>query len=206
VSESHAEPDPADEAPHAEERQPAPRALPKRLTFRITRVTVLVVITIALCVTPLAWAGPWLLLTYLIPLLLLAGILRLRTVVDAEGITARSVLGSTRFGWDEVRSFHLDERHWVRAVLGSGKEVRLPSVRVRDLPHLAAMSGGRLDDPAAEIEDAGGSDSSGEDSAAGSEDAVDSAGENAGEPSATTETGTAAPNKQDSAAEDERSE
>ena len=37
----------------------------------------------------------------------------------------------------------------VRAVLGDGTEVVLPAVRARDLPLLAAVSGGRIDDPIA---------------------------------------------------------
>lgn len=122
-------------------------AVPARLTFRITPISLLAVLTVAICVTPVAWYQPWLLLLYLLPAGLLVWIFRVRTVVTADSITA-TALGRTRIPWDDVRSVKLDERRWVRAVLDSGKEVLLPAVRVRDLPRLAAMSGGRLPDPA----------------------------------------------------------
>jgi hypothetical protein len=138
----------ADEAESS--RESAETGLPSSLTFRITPVSLLVVFTVAVCVTPVAWARPWLLSLYLVPLLLLVWIVRVRTVVDADRITARTVLHSTGFPWEEIQSFRLDERRWLRAVLTSGKEVRLPAVRVRDLPRVAAMSGGRLSDPSAQ--------------------------------------------------------
>lgn len=122
-------------------------AVPARLIFRITPISLLAVLTVAICVTPVAWYQPWLLLLYLLPAGLLVWIFRVRTVVTADSITA-TALGRTRIPWDDVRSVKLDERRWVRAVLDSGKEVLLPAVRVRDLPRLAAMSGGRLPDPA----------------------------------------------------------
>ncbi|MCI2423330.1 PH domain-containing protein [Saccharopolyspora sp. K220] len=121
---------------------------PKSLTFRITPVSLLAVLVIALCATPLATtAGPWALLIYLIPLVLLVWILRTRTTVDPERVVVRTIFGGGKFNWDEVASLRLDERHWLKAVLRSGKEIKLPAVRVRDLPRLAAMSGGRLPDP-----------------------------------------------------------
>ncbi|QUH04593.1 PH domain-containing protein [Saccharopolyspora erythraea] len=117
------------------------------MTYRITPVSLLAALTVLIGVTPVAWtAGPWALSLYLIPLALVVWVLRTRTTIDATHITARRVLGSTRIGWDEIASFRLDERRWLRAVLNSGKEVVLPAVRVRDLPRLAAVSGGRIPD------------------------------------------------------------
>ena len=122
-------------------------ATPARLTFRITPISLLAVLTVAICVTPVAWYQPWLLALYLLPAVLLGWVLRVRTVVTADSITA-TALRRTRIPWGDVRSVKLDERRWIRAVLDSGKEVLLPAVRVRDLSRLAAMSGGRLPDPA----------------------------------------------------------
>lgn len=125
--------------------------LPRSLTFRITRITLLVIFVLAICMTPVAWAAPWTLSLYLIPLVLIVWVLRARTVVTADAISAR-MLRTRRVPWSEVRSFRLDQRRWLRAVLrddaeaGSTREVLLPAVRVRDLPRLAAMSGGRLPD------------------------------------------------------------
>lgn len=125
--------------------------LPRSLTFRITRITLLVILVLAICMTPVAWAAPWTLSLYLIPLVLIVWVLRARTVVTTDAISAR-MLRTRRVSWSEVRSFRLDQRRWLRAVLrddagaGSPREVLLPAVRVRDLPRLAAMSGGRLPD------------------------------------------------------------
>lgn len=152
----------ADEAGHPEDGDRASeqtRQPPASLTFRITPISLFAVITVAICVTPMAWVAAWLLSLYAIPVLLLVWVLRCRTVVDADQLSVRTMLRSTTVPWDEVRSLHLDERRWLRAVLVSGKKIRLPSVRVRDLPRLSAMSGGRLPDPATAESPANGSDS-----------------------------------------------
>ncbi|MDR7300782.1 PH domain-containing protein [Haloactinomyces albus] len=126
--------------------------LPDRLTFRITPLAIVGVLTVAVCISPAAAAAPWLLWLYLLPVGLLVWILRMRTTVDSTGLTARNVVRKSRIGWGDLQSLRVNERRWVRAVLHSHREVRLPAVRVRDLSRLAAMSGGRLSDPAAETE------------------------------------------------------
>lgn len=125
---------------------------PASLTFRILPISLLTVLIIAVCVTPLAFAHPALLSLYLIPLLLGAWVLGARTVVTPEKISARALVRDLDIGWDDIEGFKLNERRWLRAVLTSGKEVVLPAVRVRDLPRLAAMSGGRIPDPSAETQ------------------------------------------------------
>ena len=75
--------------------------------------------------------------------------LRVRTVADPEAVTIRRVLGGRRVPWSEISSLRLvrGSRHTgsrVSAVLTDGAELPLPSVRVRDLPQLAAASGGHL--------------------------------------------------------------
>ncbi|GAA4619574.1 PH domain-containing protein [Saccharopolyspora hordei] len=140
---------PADEAPASS--QPEQPPLPKSLTFRITPVSLLAVVAVLVCATPLAWgAYPWGLLVYLVPLGLAWWILRTRTTVSPERIAVRTALGSNRFDWDQVASLRLDEKRWLKAVLSSGQEVTLPAVRVRDLPRLSVMSGGRLPNPEAQ--------------------------------------------------------
>lgn len=126
-----------------------PPQRPTRLTFQITRMSLAAVIAVAVCVTPVASAYVWLLPVYLIPLLLLVWVLRVRTTVDSETVTVHTLFGRSRFRWDEIQSIKLHERRAVRAVLVSGKRIRLPTVRLRDLPRFAAMSGGRLPDPTA---------------------------------------------------------
>lgn len=144
---SESEPVPAAEPADTEQATASSR--PKRLIFRITRVALLAVIVFTLCATPFAWAAPWLLTFYLVPLLLLAWVLRVRTVVTEDAISARTLVRTTTIPWDDVKSLRLREKHWVRAVRQDGSEVTLPPVRVRDIPALASLSGGRLSDPTA---------------------------------------------------------
>ncbi|WP_246868828.1 PH domain-containing protein [Saccharopolyspora sp. ASAGF58] len=141
--------EPVEEAEQSDKAgAPAKPDAPKSLTFRITPVALLAVLAITICATPLATtAGTWALLLYLIPLGLLVWILRTRTTVDARQVVVRTSFGRTKFSWDDVVSLRLNERRWLKAVLRSGKEVQLPAVRVRDLPRVAAISGGRLPDP-----------------------------------------------------------
>jgi len=83
-----------------------------------------------------------------------------RTVADAEAVTVRRILGRRRVPWSEICSLRLGpsssgpsswgDRSRVSAVLTDGAELPLPAVYVRDLPQLAAVSGGRLPDPAGE--------------------------------------------------------
>ena len=70
--------------------------------------------------------------------------LRVRTVADPEALTVRRILGTRRVPWAEISSLRLRDKATVRAVLTDGAELPLPSVHVRDLPQLAAASGGRL--------------------------------------------------------------
>lgn len=122
---------------------------PPALTFKITPVALLGVLAVATCATPIAFSATWLLPIYLLPLLLAWWIFRTRTVIDTEHLVAQRMFHRTRFSWEDIKSFRLDERRWLRAVLASGKEVSLPAVRVRDIPRLSAFSGGRLPDPTA---------------------------------------------------------
>lgn len=122
---------------------------PNSLTFRILPIALIAVLTIAVCVTPVAFTHPAGLALFLIPLGLGIWVLRAKTVVTPDKITVR-MLRRTEIDWNDVRQLRLNERRWLRAVLSSGREVMLPAVRVRDLPRVAAMSGGRIPDPSAD--------------------------------------------------------
>jgi Bacterial PH domain len=126
---------------------PAP---PPRTVFRISPLIVLVALTFAVCATPLAGAGPYLWLVYLVPLGIIVWTLRVRTTVDSEAVTVRRVFGRRSVPWAQISSLRLRNRARVSAVLSDGGELPLPAVHVRDLPQLAAASGGRLPDPAGE--------------------------------------------------------
>jgi hypothetical protein len=116
----------------------------ERAVFRIPPLAILGAVLLAVCATPAAFGAPWFWLVYLLPVAVVVWVLRVRTVADADGLTVRRLVGSRRVPWSEIRSLHLRDKGGVRAVLTDGAELPLPSVRVRDLPQLAAASGGHL--------------------------------------------------------------
>jgi len=116
--------------------------------FRTSPLAVLGAVAIAFCATPVAFAVPFGELVYLVPIAMAVWVLRVRTTVDEEALTVRKVVGQRRVPWSEISSLRLDQRR-IRAMLSDGAELPLPAVGVRDLPQLAAVSGGRLTDPAA---------------------------------------------------------
>jgi len=116
----------------------------ERAVFRIPPLTILGAVLLAVCATPVAFGAPWFWLVYLLPVAMVVWVLRVRTTVDEEALTVRRLVGSRRVPWSEIRSLHLRDKGGVRAVLTDGAELPLPSVRVRDLPQLAAASGGHL--------------------------------------------------------------
>jgi hypothetical protein len=127
-----------------------PPGPPPRAVFRPSSLQVLGALAIAFCATPFALSAPLLWLVYLVPLAMIWWTVRVRTVVDPDGVTVRRVVGGRRVPWAEISSLRLGERARVSAVLTDGAELPLPAVHVRDLSALAAVSGGRLPDPAGE--------------------------------------------------------
>jgi hypothetical protein len=121
--------------------------LPSRLVFKIPSTAVLGALLFAITATPFAWAAPGLYAIYLVPVLAIAWILRVRTTADGDEIVARTLFGRHVLPWSDVRALKVSERSWVRAVDEAGKELPLPNVRTRHLPALSLISGGRLDDP-----------------------------------------------------------
>ncbi|OBH83022.1 MULTISPECIES: PH domain-containing protein [unclassified Mycobacterium] len=83
----------------------------------------------------------------LIPLLLSAMIVRLRTVADDKGVTVRTLLGSQTVPWDEIDGLRFHRGSWARAHLKSGAELRLPAVTFATLPELTQASAGRVPNP-----------------------------------------------------------
>ena len=127
--------------------QTEPVPAPQRRVFRISPLGILAALALAICATPVAFGLPGLVYIYLVPLGIIVWVLRTRTVVDADAVTVRRVLRSRRVPWDRIASLRLGKKAKVSAVLTDGAELPLPAVRVRDLPQLAAVSGGRLPDP-----------------------------------------------------------
>lgn len=83
--------------------------------------------------------------TLVLPLIAAYAIFRVRTVVDGQGVTARSLFRTRRAAWDDVRGVRVPPRGPVR-VVAVDTEFPLPSVYPADLARLAAVSGGRLPD------------------------------------------------------------
>ncbi|MCE0764056.1 PH domain-containing protein [Pseudonocardia kujensis] len=126
----------------------APRAVPTRLSFRRSPLALAAAAFFLVAAIPFAFGAPWLWLVYVLPLAFAYWIVRVRTVVDADSVTVRRLLSAQRVPWAEISSLRLGKKSRVSAVLTDGTELPLPTVHVRDLPALAAVSGGRLPDPA----------------------------------------------------------
>lgn len=82
-----------------------------------------------------------------IPVLLSALIVRLRTVADRDTVTARTLLSSTTVAWSQVQGLQFTKSSWARARLTDGTELRLPAVTFSTLPLLSHASGGAVPNP-----------------------------------------------------------
>ena len=102
-------------------------------------------LTLGLLIPVLAWpvSAPLL----VIPVVLSALIIRLRTVADPQGVTVRTLLGSRTVRWDDIDGLRFHRGSWARARLKSGAELRLPAVTFATLPLLTQASSGRVPNP-----------------------------------------------------------
>jgi hypothetical protein len=117
------------------------------LRLRTTRSALLVAFFLAVCVSPVALAGPALALLFLVPLAFALWVVRSGVDVDTEGVTVRALVGRRRVRWDEVAALRLDRHGGLWLALYNGRMVRLPVARARHLAALSAASGGRFDAP-----------------------------------------------------------
>jgi hypothetical protein len=101
--------------------------------------------TLGLLVPVMAW--PWTTPLLVLPVLLAAMVLRLRTVADRETVTARTLLGSKTVRWDEIDGLKFVKAAYARAQLKDGGELRLPAVTFATLPLLTEISDGRVPNP-----------------------------------------------------------
>jgi hypothetical protein len=113
----------------------------------MTRTALLPVGLLALCTVPLAFAASWTPVLLLIPLTLAFWVLRAGVDIAEDGLTVRSLVGQRRVPWSELAGIRVAQRGDLWLVTTGGTEVRLPVMRARDLPRLAAASGGRIDVP-----------------------------------------------------------
>ena len=82
-----------------------------------------------------------------IPVMLSALVIRLRTVADQQGVTVRTLLGSRALRWEDIQGLRFTKGSWARAQLKGGEEVRLPAVTFATLPLLTEASAGRVPNP-----------------------------------------------------------
>jgi hypothetical protein len=120
-------------------------AAPARL--RMPRTALLPVALLALCMVPLASAAPWTPVLLLIPLAVALWVLRVGVDIADDGLTVRSLVGERRVPWTELVGIRVAPRGDLWLVTIRGTEVRMPVLRARDLPRLAALSGGRIEVP-----------------------------------------------------------
>lgn len=111
------------------------------------RTALVPVFVLLVCIVPLATTTPWTPVFFLVPLAAAGWVLRVGVDVDDAGVTARSTLGSRTVPWTDLAGIRIGRRRDLRLVTTSGTEIGLPGLRARDLPRLAAASGGRIPAP-----------------------------------------------------------
>lgn len=125
----------------------APREVPPRLVFRHSALGILAAVLFLVCALPLMLSVPFFWLVVLVPIGFVVWLVRMRTTVDGDTVTARTVAGSRSVAWDDIASLRLGKRSGLTAVLGDETALPLPAVHLRDLPALSVASGGRVPDP-----------------------------------------------------------
>ncbi|MBV8862656.1 MAG: PH domain-containing protein [Mycobacterium sp.] len=102
-------------------------------------------LAVGLLVPVLTWPATAPLL--IIPMVLSALIVRLRTQADQHGVTVRTLLGSKTVRWEEIDGLRFHKGSWARAQLKNGSGLRLPAVTFATLPELTEASAGRVPNP-----------------------------------------------------------
>ena len=105
-------------------------------------------VLLTLCLLPVALLSPWALLILVVPLLLALWVLRVGVTIGDGGIGVQSLLGGRSVPWTDLAGIRVGAGRRLWLVTTRGTEIRLPVLRARDLPRLAALSGGRIDVPA----------------------------------------------------------
>jgi hypothetical protein len=113
----------------------------------MSRTALVPVALFALCVVPVGALSVWGLPLFLLPLAAAVWALRVGVDVDAGGVTAIGAVGRRRIAWSELAGIRVGERGDLWLVTTASTEVRLPVLRARDLPRLAAASDGRVEVP-----------------------------------------------------------
>jgi hypothetical protein len=113
----------------------------------MNRIALFPVGLLALCTIPLAFAASWTPVLLVIPLAVALWVLRVGVDIADDGLTVRALAGQRQVPWHEVAGLRVARRGDLWLVTTHGTELHLPVMRARDLPRLAAFSGGRIDVP-----------------------------------------------------------
>ena len=124
--------------------QPSPA---EPVVIRISPMAHFAVGFLALGILSLVMASSWFAPLLIIPVVLSAFIVRLRTVAGVDTVTARSLLHSETVRWEDIEGLRFDKRSWARAQLKDGRELLLPAVTFATLPRLTEVSAGRVPNP-----------------------------------------------------------
>ncbi|NLU81588.1 PH domain-containing protein [Rhodococcus sp. HNM0569] len=123
-------------------------AAPRRQVLRSSRLAYLGCAFLLFAVSFPVFGNPiafgWLALA---PIVAVVWVARVRTEVDTDGITTRTLFGSHPVAWDDIAGVRFRNRSWARATRTDGTEVTLPFVTFERVPELAEASGGRISDP-----------------------------------------------------------
>jgi len=116
--------------------------------LRMSRSAWLAVGIFLLCTIPLISVSPWLLALLALPIL--AGVHVWRSGVDIgeDGVTVRAALGRRHVPWDDIAGVQVRRRGELWLVRRDSQELRLASLRLRDIHRLHEASDGRLGLPA----------------------------------------------------------
>jgi hypothetical protein len=126
--------------------QPPPAPV-EPVVIRISPTAHLAVGFLVLGLLSLALAWTWFAPLFVIPAMLSAYIVRLRTTADPDTVTARNLLGSQTLRWEDIEGLRFSKGSWARAQLKDGRELRLPAVTFATLPQLTEVSAGRVPNP-----------------------------------------------------------
>jgi Bacterial PH domain len=120
---------------------------PTKVVLRISRMAHFASGFGALGLLALVLAVPYTAPLLAIPVIASVLIERLRTVADANVVTARTLLGSRTIDWADIKGLRFVKGSWAHAELTSGEDLRLPAVTFSTLPLLAEVSDGRVPNP-----------------------------------------------------------
>ncbi|TKV61445.1 PH domain-containing protein [Nakamurella flava] len=124
---------------------PSAEPAPQRAVFRMPLIAVVLLpVLAAFCLGPIATVNVWWSLLLLVPVLIGVAVLLTRTVVDGQAISVHGLRPTRRLRWEELDRLEFSGPRWAVAVGTDERRIRLPMVRPRDLPVLAAVSGGYL--------------------------------------------------------------